>query len=70
MVLQATEKTFEDKLMNNHMGKSPHFLKAKLAPPKKDKTKENDAKPETPLAHFALVHYAGVVSYNLSGSIK
>lgn len=50
MFPKATDKTFEDKLMNNHLGKSPNFQKPK--PPK----------PGQVAAHFAIGHYAGVVS--------
>lgn len=49
MFPKATDKTFEEKLMNNHLGKSPNFQKPK--PPK----------PGVPAAHFAISHYAGVV---------
>ena len=49
MFPKATDKTFEEKLMNNHLGKSPNFQKPK--PPK----------PGVPAAHFAIGHYAGVV---------
>lgn len=50
MFPKATDKTFEEKLMNNHLGKSPNFQKPK--PPK----------PGCPAGHFAIGHYAGVVS--------
>ncbi|XP_047497307.1 myosin heavy chain, muscle-like [Penaeus chinensis] len=58
MFPKATDKTFEEKLNNNHLGKSPCFIKPK--PPKA-------GQPEN---HFAIVHYAGVVSYNLSGWLE
>lgn len=54
MFPKATDKTFEDKLIQNHLGKSPNFRKP--AP----------AKPGFPQGHFALAHYAGVVSYPIS----
>lgn len=50
MFPKATDKTFEEKLMNNHLGKSPNFQKPR--PPK----------PGVPSGHFAISHYAGVVS--------
>lgn len=49
MFPKATDKTFEEKLNNNHLGKSPNFLKPK--PPK----------PGQQAAHFTLGHYAGNV---------
>jgi len=49
---KASDKTFEDKLKENLLGKSPVFLKKQ--PGSKDKN-----------AHFAIAHYAGVVNYNL-----
>ncbi|XP_054257732.1 myosin heavy chain, muscle isoform X7 [Macrosteles quadrilineatus] len=58
MFPKATDKTFEEKLMNNHLGKSPNFQKPK--PPK----------PGCPAGHFAIGHYAGVVSYNISGWLE
>jgi hypothetical protein len=50
MFPKATDRTFEEKLMNNHLGKSPNFQKPK--PPK----------PGQVAAHFAIGHYAGTVS--------
>jgi len=58
MFPKATDKTFEEKLNNNHLGKSKCFIKPK--PPK----------PGNPDSHFAIVHYAGIVSYNLSGWLE
>nr|CAD7439933.1 unnamed protein product [Timema bartmani] len=58
MFPKATDRTFEEKLMNNHLGKSPNFQKPK--PPK----------PGQVAAHFAICHYAGTVSYNLSGWLE
>lgn len=52
MFPKATDRTFEEKLNNNHLGKSPPFLKPK--PPK----------PGCQAAHFTLGHYAGNVSIN------
>merc|ERR1712198_188083 len=53
MFPKATDKSFEDKLKENLLGKSPVFLKKQ--PDSKDKS-----------AHFAIAHYAGIVNYNLS----
>ncbi|XP_024080489.1 myosin heavy chain, muscle isoform X35 [Cimex lectularius] len=58
MFPKATDKTFEDKLNTNHLGKSPNFQKPK--PPK----------PGCQAAHFAIGHYAGVVSYNITGWLE
>ncbi len=46
---KATDKSFEDMLKSNLLGKSPCFLKPK---PTKPGQKE---------AHFAVGHYAGTV---------
>jgi len=53
MFPKSTDKSFEDKLKENLLGKSPVFLKKQ--PGSKDKT-----------AHFAIAHYAGIVNYNLT----
>ncbi|XP_031778804.1 myosin heavy chain, muscle isoform X16 [Nasonia vitripennis] len=58
MFPKATDKTFEEKLNNNHLGKSPNFLKPK--PPK----------PGQVAAHFAIGHYAGNVPYNITGWLE
>merc|ERR1712226_358337 len=50
---KATDKSFEEKLKQQHMGKSPPF------------TKPNKDGPD-PDAHFAIIHYAGTVSYNVT----
>jgi len=50
---KASDKSFEDKLKENLLGKSPVFLKKQ--PGSKDKS-----------AHFAIAHYAGIVNYNLT----
>merc|ERR1712002_948021 len=55
IVPKATDKTFLEKLMNKHLGKNECFGKPK--PPKKG----------APEAHFQISHYAGVVSYNVTG---
>merc|ERR1719167_1228236 len=54
---KATDKSFEEKLKANHLGKSPTFQKPK--PGGSDKN-----------AHFAVVHYAGTVNYNLTGWLE
>ena len=53
---KATDKTLEDKLKTSHLGKSPTFAKPQ------SKTDKN--------AHFAIVHYAGTVSYNVTGWLE
>ncbi|XP_063612890.1 myosin heavy chain, muscle-like [Penaeus indicus] len=58
MFPKATDKSFEEKLNANCLGKSPCFLKAK--PPK----------PGQAEGHFAIVHYAGTVTYNLTGWLE
>ncbi|KAF5923932.1 hypothetical protein HPG69_010361 [Diceros bicornis minor] len=58
MFPQATDVTFKTKLFDNHFGKSVHFQK-----PKPDNKKKYEA-------HFELVHYAGVVPYNISGWLQ
>merc|ERR1719435_55131 len=55
IVPKATDKTYLEKLMNKHLGKNECFGKPK--PPKKG----------APEAHFQISHYAGVVSYNVTG---
>ena len=49
---KATDKSFEDKLKAQHLGKSPPMAKPQ------SKTDKN--------AHFAIIHYAGTVSYNVT----
>ena len=58
MFPKATDLTFAEKLNNNHLGKSPPFLKPK--PPK----------PGCQAAHFAIGHYAGCVPYNITGWLE
>ena len=53
---KATDKSFEDKLKAQHLGKSPSFAKPQ------SKTDKN--------AHFAVVHYAGTVSYNVTAWLE
>merc|ERR1712001_282963 len=50
---KATDKSLEDKIKTGHLGKS-----APMAKPQ-SKTDKN--------AHFAIIHYAGTVSYNVTG---
>ncbi|XP_043208688.1 myosin heavy chain, muscle-like isoform X6 [Amphibalanus amphitrite] len=58
MFPKATDKTFEEKLKTNHLGKCPLFVKPK------------PAKPGQSESHFAIVHYAGTVNYNLVGWLE
>lgn len=51
MFPKATDKTFLEKLYDNHLGKSPNFAKPV-------RTRKGGAD-----AHFELGHYAGAVSW-------
>ncbi|NWX55570.1 MYH7 protein, partial [Promerops cafer] len=55
MFPKASDMTFKSKLYDNHIGKSPNFQK-----PRPDKKRKYEA-------HFEVVHYAGVVPYNIVG---
>ncbi|CAL8337347.1 unnamed protein product [Merluccius merluccius] len=55
MFPKATDSSFKAKMYDNHIGKSPNFQKPRL-----DKKRKYEA-------HFELVHYAGVVPYNILG---
>merc|ERR1740128_348568 len=50
---KATDATFAEKLLTNLLGKWTQFAKANPRP--------------DPDAHFAVIHYAATVSYNLTG---
>nr|XP_031323488.1 myosin-2 isoform X2 [Camelus dromedarius] len=54
MFPKATDISFKNKLYEQHLGKSANFQKPKVT----------KGKPE---AHFSLIHYAGVVNYNIIG---
>ncbi|XP_068450331.1 myosin heavy chain, fast skeletal muscle-like [Clinocottus analis] len=54
MFPKASDTTFKNKLYDQHLGKSAPFQKPKPAKGKAE-------------AHFALVHYAGTVDYNVTG---
>lgn len=58
MFPKATDQTFAEKLMTNHLGKSPPFQKPR------------PSKPGIPAGHFAIGHYAGVVTYNITGWLE
>merc|ERR1712077_73230 len=53
---KATDQTFAEKLHENLLGKRPNFAKANPRP--------------DPDAHFAIIHYAATVSYNLTGWLE
>ncbi|XP_068455057.1 myosin-7-like [Clinocottus analis] len=53
MFPKASDATFKSKLYDNHLGKSGNFQKPRIV----------KGKPE---AHFALMHYAGTVDYNIN----
>ncbi|XP_053737824.1 myosin-6-like [Synchiropus splendidus] len=52
MFPKASDQTFKSKLYDNHLGKNKMFEKPRAAKGKAE-------------AHFALVHYAGTVDYNI-----
>ncbi|KAM9791563.1 myosin-7-like isoform 2-T2 [Syngnathus typhle] len=53
MFPKASDATFKAKLYDNHLGKSNNFQKPRIV----------KGRPE---AHFALMHYAGTVDYNIN----
>ncbi|XP_065271769.1 myosin heavy chain, skeletal muscle, adult isoform X3 [Emys orbicularis] len=57
MFPKATDASFKNKLYDQHLGKSNNFQKPKPAKGKAE-------------AHFALVHYAGTVDYNITGWLE
>ncbi|NXR41683.1 MYH3 protein, partial [Zosterops hypoxanthus] len=57
MFPKATDTSFKNKLYDQHLGKSNSFQKPK---PGKGKAE----------AHFSLVHYAGIVDYNITGWLE
>uniref|UniRef100_G1RYI6 Myosin-7 n=1 Tax=Nomascus leucogenys TaxID=61853 RepID=G1RYI6_NOMLE len=57
MFPKATDMTFKAKLFDNHLGKSSNF----------QKPRNIKGKPE---AHFSLIHYAGIVDYNIIGWLQ
>ncbi|XP_075425192.1 myosin-7 [Ascaphus truei] len=57
MFPKASDTTFKAKLYDNHLGKSNNF----------QKPRNIKGKPE---AHFALMHYAGTVDYNIMGWLQ
>ncbi|CAL8311079.1 unnamed protein product [Merluccius merluccius] len=52
MFPKASDATFKAKLYDNHLGKTANFQKPRIV----------KGRPE---AHFSLVHYAGIVDYNI-----
>ena len=57
MFPKASDTSFKNKLYDQHLGKTNAFQKPKVV----------KGKPE---AHFALLHYAGTVDYNISGWLE
>ena len=57
MFPKASDKTFQEKLLDQHLGKNKAF----------EKPKPGKGKGE---AHFSLVHYAGTVDYSITGWLE
>uniref|UniRef100_A0A2I3TUB4 Myosin-2 n=2 Tax=Pan TaxID=9596 RepID=A0A2I3TUB4_PANTR len=57
MFPKATDTSFKNKLYDQHLGKSANFQKPKVVKGKAE-------------AHFSLIHYAGVVDYNITGWLE
>ncbi|CDQ98436.1 unnamed protein product [Oncorhynchus mykiss] len=57
MFPKASDTTFKNKLNDQHLGKTKAYEKPKPAKGKAE-------------AHFSLVHYAGVVDYNITGWLE
>ncbi|XP_075897746.1 myosin-7-like [Nelusetta ayraudi] len=55
MFPKSTDHSFKAKLYDNHLGKSQNFQR-----PRPDKKRKYET-------HFEVVHYAGVVPYNITG---
>ncbi|KAM6981317.1 myosin, heavy chain 7B, cardiac muscle, beta a [Aplochiton taeniatus] len=58
MFPKASDSSFKAKMYDHHVGKSGNFQK-----PRPDKKRKYEA-------HFELVHYAGVVPYNIMGWLE
>lgn len=57
MFPKSTDTSFKNKLYDQHLGKNNCFFKPKTV----------KGKPE---AHFTLMHYAGMVDYNITGWLE
>ncbi|XP_035471646.1 myosin heavy chain, fast skeletal muscle-like [Scophthalmus maximus] len=57
MFPKASDVSFKNKLYDQHLGKTNAFQKPKVV----------KGKPE---AHFSLMHYAGIVDYNITGWLE
>ena len=57
MFPKATDTSFKNKLYDQHLGKSANFQKPKVVKGRAE-------------AHFSLIHYAGVVDYNITGWLE